>query len=221
MTQTTKPLYVTLAECQAAQTASIKKDNREWVERWGRHITSLVSLLPSGSGVDTGTEMVSMSDNHLVMRCGFHHMNEHGVYDGWTNHTIRVTPGWGGINVVVTGPNREGVREHLSELYYTALTTHVVWEEYGKNGEGGYDMVREEPTTFTGDYKREGQTIKSPDGYPLVVVKQYRDENQRWNLSPAEVDALAWYFTSCLNRPGVTLHAIKTAYARTTTEPTE
>lgn len=223
MTQTTRPLYLTLAECTAARNRCAKNGNQFgwWVEKWNSQIRSLVSLLPSGSGIDAGTTVADITDDRIVMHCSFHHMNDQGVYDGWTEHTIRVTPGWGGITVKVSGSNRNEILDHLHEVYHTALTTHVVWEEHGADGEGSYDFVREEPSVFTGEYKRQGRTINSPDGFPLVDIHRETNADGNGNLTPVECDALAWYFTSCLNRPGLTLHAIKTAYLRNTDTDTD
>jgi hypothetical protein len=85
--------------------------------------------MPSGSGVDIGTKLdlgESTSDK-LVFSASFHHMDEHGGYDGWTDHKIIVTPSLQfGFNLKITGRDRNQIKDYLSDIFHTALTSHVV-----------------------------------------------------------------------------------------------
>ena len=51
---------------------------------------------------------------------GFHH-GRHGSYDGWTHHTAVVTPSFDGINLRITGVNRNGIKQYLHDLFHFAL----------------------------------------------------------------------------------------------------
>src|SRR5882672_3309038 len=56
----------------------------------GKHSDMLCELviehMPSGSGFDAGTilDLEKSTGEKLVFITSFHHMNEHGSYDGWT-----------------------------------------------------------------------------------------------------------------------------------------
>jgi len=82
-------------------------------------------FLPSGSGIDCGTKIdwARTSSARLVFLAPFHHMNENGMYDGWTDHSIIVTAGLAlELNIRVTGRNRNNIKDYLAETYQYALT---------------------------------------------------------------------------------------------------
>lgn len=76
------------------------------------------NYLPSGSGFDNGTSLSDESKpERLVFSTGFHHMTE-GMYDGWTNHSVVVTPSlMFGLNLRVTGRNRNEIKEYIAEVF--------------------------------------------------------------------------------------------------------
>ena len=84
-------------------------------------IRQLESYLPSGSGIDNGTTVIECTPTKVVLECGFHHMDEHGYYNGWTHHRITVTPTFAGIVVKVSGSNRNWIKEYLADTYATCL----------------------------------------------------------------------------------------------------
>ena len=75
--------------------------------------------MPSGSGVDSGTKLLDNSTpDRLVFQADFHHMDENGFYDGWTEHQIIVTPSLAyGFNVRITGRNRNEIKDYLADLF--------------------------------------------------------------------------------------------------------
>jgi len=86
------------------------------------------NYLPSGSGVDGGCaiDYDAQRPSRIKIDCGFHHMDEHGYYDGWTQHTIIVEPNftqWADIRV--TGVNRDDIKEYLGDLFHHALHEHI------------------------------------------------------------------------------------------------
>ena len=72
-------------------------DNTVHQENWEEKAEALVKEhMPSGSGFDCGTQLAweKMSsggttikwNGKLVFKTSFHHMDEHGGYDGWTEY---------------------------------------------------------------------------------------------------------------------------------------
>lgn len=90
----------------------------------------ILARLPRGSGIDAGTTVVSVTDKQIVLTAGYHHMNEGGYYDGWTEHTIRVRPSLLlGMTVSLSGPNRNDIKEYLHELYHRVMDSDFEWIE--------------------------------------------------------------------------------------------
>jgi hypothetical protein len=102
--------------------------NTEWKFRHSARLSAILqNFLPSGSGWDTGTTIDigrSQGDKRLVFRGAYHHHGDHG-YDRWTNHEVWVTPTFEGINIRVTGQNRNDIKDYLHELFHTALSQRV------------------------------------------------------------------------------------------------
>lgn len=72
----------------------VKSNNKEWHEKHTENLETIIKNGPSGSGIDCGTKL-DFEKSHsekLVFDVAFHHMDEHGYYDGWTNHKITVKP---------------------------------------------------------------------------------------------------------------------------------
>lgn len=120
-----KPLYVILATMLQSRANCKARNNPEWFDTWSELIGRIEKgILPSGSGVDNGTkiDLDKSSDDQIVLTAGFHHMDENGMYDGWTDHTIRVRPSLSfGFTVSISGRNKNGIKEYLSDLYHSAM----------------------------------------------------------------------------------------------------
>jgi hypothetical protein len=129
-----RKLYQVLASTIEARRncAERMETHSEWFEKHGDTIDQLVlELMPSGSGIDTGTA-IDLDTSHgekLVFHCSYHHMNDGGMYDGWTEHTITVTPSFSGLNLRISGRNRNEIKDYLYETVDYALQTVVVWNE--------------------------------------------------------------------------------------------
>jgi hypothetical protein len=86
-------------------------------------------LLPSGSGFDNGAYLVTAesNDKRLVIRTSFHHMDANGYYTTWTQHTIRIYPSFEspGFTLKVSGTNLHNIKEHIADVYYSALVQLV------------------------------------------------------------------------------------------------
>lgn len=100
-----------------------------WVEIHETTIESLVeNHMPSGSGIDCGTkfEFENSTPKRLVFSFSYHHMNENGYYDGWTNHKCIITPSFvGGFDMHITGSNRNDCKEYFYQTFDYALRQEV------------------------------------------------------------------------------------------------
>lgn len=76
--------------------------------------------LPSGSGIDSGCEILleKSNPNKIVIKTSFHHINENGYYDGWSNHNIIIKPGFGMFYLQITGKNRNDIKTYLFDLFH-------------------------------------------------------------------------------------------------------
>jgi hypothetical protein len=100
----------------------------EWIYKHSARIGKLIrDLMPSGSGWDCGTKLDFEHSyaEKLVFFGSFHHMNDSGMYDGWTDHTVTATPSFTGLNLRISGRNRNDIKEYLHELFYTALSADI------------------------------------------------------------------------------------------------
>ena len=98
----------------------------------GNHRDAIESLvaehMPSGSGFDIGTrfDFDNSKPDRLIFDVGFHHMNEGGMYDGWTQHTVTVTPSFVfGFGVAVSGRNRNDIKYYIADVFHETLSAVV------------------------------------------------------------------------------------------------
>lgn len=120
-----------LAQTVQARANCVESGNAEWHGRHSHAIHALVrALMPSGSGIDAGTkiDLPASTPDKLVFTTAFHHMDQNGFYDGWTEHTVRVTPTFGGIDIAISGRNRNDVKDLLHGAFYAALMQDVTPE---------------------------------------------------------------------------------------------
>lgn len=84
--------------------------------------------LPSGSGFDDGTKIdwKESTPDRLSLIADFHHMSEHGQYDGWTCHRVIVSASLlFEIDIRVTGRDRNEIKEYIAECFHHALRENV------------------------------------------------------------------------------------------------
>lgn len=113
--------------------------NHSLEDKWSLLIEHLEkNYLPYGSGFDAGVhvdEDVCVNGVKLVLTFDFHHMNEHGYYDGWTTHKAIITPYFDGIGVAIKGslPKKyQHSREYFGDTIYEALLRTVKKAEIDK-----------------------------------------------------------------------------------------
>lgn len=106
--------------------------HKDWeMEHRARIEDMCKDLLPSGSGIDNGTsfDFHKSTPEKLVLYFDFHHMNENGVYDGWTGHNLTVTASLvSGLNLKISGRNRNDIKDYLYETYDHILGQLVSWD---------------------------------------------------------------------------------------------
>lgn len=108
--------------------------HKDWTAKHLDRLRELMTLLPSGSGFDTGTqiEQDDNNDDRIVLKTSYHHMNEHGFYRGWSEHTIIVKPDLVHdfeLRIVTHTTKGLGVdqswRDYAAEVFTSALTREV------------------------------------------------------------------------------------------------
>jgi hypothetical protein len=128
-----RPLYQAIAILvDAYQSCKAKGETdpnfAEWSEKHQAAIGDLVRAhMPSGSGFDSGTsiDLQSSTPEKLRFVTAFHHHTESG-YAGWTEHMVTVRPSLRhGFEVTVSGRDRDGIKEHVANVFDDALHTVV------------------------------------------------------------------------------------------------
>jgi hypothetical protein len=127
-----RKLYQELAALIGAIHNCRKMGNAEWEPRHTDRLESLVKdHMPSGSGIDNGTtlDLDASTPNRLVFNTAYHHMNDGGMYDGWTEHTVTVTPDLAsGYDLHISGRDRNAIKEYLSDTFGQCLDEDVTPE---------------------------------------------------------------------------------------------
>ena len=123
----TAPIYQVIAIKTEAMKDCIKTGKKDWGDKHGEILNSIEKDLPRGSGIDAGTtiDREQTTRNKIVLNTAFHHIDTNGYYDGWTEHTVIVTPSFDGIDIRITGRNRNDIKDYLHEIFDHALSQHV------------------------------------------------------------------------------------------------
>jgi hypothetical protein len=124
-----RKLYQVIANKVAARIRCIQSENFEWKEKHEDTIEELIKeYLPSGAGFDAGTtiDWDRSTGEVLVFHTSFHHMNEHGSYDGWTEHDVVIKPSLeSSFTVKVQGRNRNNIKEYIAQVFDTTLEKEI------------------------------------------------------------------------------------------------
>ena len=117
-----KPIYARFAHHLEAIANCVQRGGMDHAiaTHWAR-IDELMQDAPSGSGIDAGTALARdlSKPDRLVFTTSFHHMNEVGMYDGWTHHNVVVTPSLAhGYCIRVTGRDRNGIKDYLADVFH-------------------------------------------------------------------------------------------------------
>jgi hypothetical protein len=106
----------------------IESENETWRHHWEYLIRAIeLNALPSGAGFDSGTtvDLDQSTLDKIVLHTSYHHMNDAGYYDGWTEHTVRVYPAFDGIRLTISGPDRDGWKDYGHEVFHQCLLASV------------------------------------------------------------------------------------------------
>lgn len=199
-----KLLYQVLASTvQARLTCGLRRDGftqttekegnkaQTWFDRHEDTINRLVrGFMPSGSGFDNGTK-IDLDASHadkLVFHTSYHHMNDGGYYDGWTEHIITVTPSLAGeFHLRISGRDRRDIKEYIAEEFQNALGMDVeweLWEPYVNVGiQRHEDIVSHSVewmvTTYAGKVLATCADYEKAKAFAVEYVKAHRDETRK------------------------------------------
>lgn len=135
-----RPLFSLIASTLEAydnctRNGATQSQKAEWTARHRDTIYDLVeNFMPSGSGIDSGTKIdwEQSTPLRLVFNTAFHHMDEMGGYDGWTEHKVIVTPSLTcAFDLKVTGRDRNEIKDYLGEVFNSALSEEIDRDETG------------------------------------------------------------------------------------------
>jgi hypothetical protein len=107
-----------------------KSGNSEWLDKHETTLDIFERWLPSGSGIDCGTtiDREATTRNKLVLKFSYHHMNDNGMYCGWSEYKFTVKPCLlFGIELTISGRDKNGLKDYLYEVYSHALQS-LVWQ---------------------------------------------------------------------------------------------
>jgi hypothetical protein len=118
-------VYECIARAIVARNNCQQNGNTEWHTEHTNRIERLIrDHLPHGSGFDNGTSIdwTKSTGERLIFNTAFHHMDEHGSYCGWSDHSVIVNPSLCyGFDVRVTGRGRRGIKEYIGDAFHSAL----------------------------------------------------------------------------------------------------
>jgi hypothetical protein len=123
-----KPVFQALASLVDARLRCLANGNKFAAQHEERILAIVKEELPGGSGIDCGTkiDLDKSTGDKLVFNVAYHHMNDGGYYDGWTEHVVTVKPSlMFDIELSISGRDRNQIKEYLYETYQCALTEGV------------------------------------------------------------------------------------------------
>jgi hypothetical protein len=115
-----RKLYQHIAGLLDARLRCSLNNNGEWTTKHAENLRMIASsILPSGSGIDddgTKIDIDRSTGERIVLTLGFHHMDDNGFYDGWSDHTITVRASLiHDISLTIGGPNRNAIKDYLHD----------------------------------------------------------------------------------------------------------
>lgn len=122
-----QPLYKALVSTsESLARAELNNADQAVRDRQESIFKDLTDLLPRGSGFDAGTQLVEARPDKIVMLTSYHHMDDAGGYDGWTEHKITVKPSLlYDIDIRITGKDRNDIKDYIAEVFYSVLSQDV------------------------------------------------------------------------------------------------
>ena len=93
-------------------------------EKYEAIIKQFDDMLPIGSGI-CNTKVISVTDKKIVISFSYHHMNDNGYYEGYTDHECRITAKFDGFNIYISGRNKNDIKDYLHELFFYNITEFI------------------------------------------------------------------------------------------------
>jgi len=94
-------------------------------------LDKLEAELPHGSGIDCGCKIdrEKSGKNKVIITTSYHHMNDDGYYDGWTDHKIIFTPCLSdGPDMRITGRDKRQIKDYLNDVFWNDLVETLIDE---------------------------------------------------------------------------------------------
>ncbi len=110
-------------------TRTLFSQDEETKEKWEEKAEEIVEeYLPSGSGFDSGTKIIweKTTKDKIVFQADFHHMDDNGYYDGWTEHQVTVRPGFLGMEISVSGRNKRDIKDYILDTFRYDLEKKII-----------------------------------------------------------------------------------------------
>lgn len=90
--------------------------------------------LPNGSGFDNGVSLVSLTPDKVVFFAPYHHMNEHGMYDGWVTYIVTVKSTFTGPDVTVSVKGYDNTaRKYADDLHRMYVAETFMYDLFDKD----------------------------------------------------------------------------------------
>lgn len=121
-------LYQRIAQLLRAIANCEASGNAVWLEKHRENLLTLCrEHLPSGSGFDAGCKLQDGSTpNRLIFSADFHHMDDHGYYDGWTMHQVIVSPDLAfDFTLRITGKDRRDIKDYIHQTFNHVMLQDV------------------------------------------------------------------------------------------------
>ena len=122
-------IYRTLANLIQARMGCIARNYpHPVISSHDEAISKIMSTAPSGSGFDSGTklDLEASNRNKIVFTTAFHHTNENGYYDGWTEHKITIRPDLiFGFDMKISGRDRNQIKDYIGDVFSAWLEEEV------------------------------------------------------------------------------------------------
>jgi len=102
-----------------------KTVNEMYMDTCNEDIEEMQNVLPSGSGFDSGCkiDVEKSGESKVIINFSYHHMNNNGYYDGWTEHELLITPKFNGWDLRISGTNKNQVKDYFYDTFNTILNS--------------------------------------------------------------------------------------------------
>jgi hypothetical protein len=121
-------LYKHFAGTLQAYQNCIKTGNKIWEDKHEEKLNEMIDYLPHGSGIDSDVELdfEKSNPNKLIFNFSFHFMDNCGMYDGWIDYKLTVTPNlYNDFDLYISGRDKNYIKEYLYEIFEYALRQEI------------------------------------------------------------------------------------------------